>query len=454
MAMMTATRQEMMFCPGCSHALVLEELGEALDRLGVPPEQVCLVSDIGCIGIADRYFACHTFHGLHGRSITYAEGIKRCRADLTVVVLIGDGGCGIGTAHLVHAARRGVGIKVLVCNNFNFGMTGGQHSPTTFPAGQTATTPTGALEPTLDICGLAIASGGSFVARGRAPDRDLAGLIDATLRSPGFGLLDIWELCPAYYMPKNRLTLRAMADHAQALGMPFGILRDEPPSARGAAPVAQDPATTQRPPAPAEPARAMPTLSWPDRVEIALAGSAGQRIRSAVGVVGEMLVAAGLHVAQADDYPISVRKGYSLSNLIIAAEPIRYTGLSVPNLLIIQSADGLQRFGDLTQLAPSTTLLADDALALPRTRARVRRTALGALAAKLKPENVALALLAHGLVYCGWIAAGALRCVAEQAVQGRFRDVSLRAIEAGVALGTAAGDCEQPLEVVDAGATR
>jgi pyruvate/2-oxoacid:ferredoxin oxidoreductase beta subunit len=140
MPMVTASRNDMGFCPGCSHGIVLEQLGAALERMGLEPHQVCVVSDIGCIGIADRYFSCHTFHGLHGRSLTYAEGIKRVRPDLMVIVLIGDGGCGIGTAHLVHSARRGVGIKVLVCNNFNFGMTGGQHSPTTPPRGYTTTT--------------------------------------------------------------------------------------------------------------------------------------------------------------------------------------------------------------------------------------------------------------------------------------------------------------------------
>jgi 2-oxoglutarate ferredoxin oxidoreductase subunit beta len=74
--------------------MVLEQLGRALDKLGTPSQGVVIVSDIGCIGTADRYFNCHTFHGLHGRSITYAEGIKRVRPDLLVIVLIGDGGCG------------------------------------------------------------------------------------------------------------------------------------------------------------------------------------------------------------------------------------------------------------------------------------------------------------------------------------------------------------------------
>lgn len=431
--MITATRQDMMYCPGCSHAAVLEQLGAGLERLGVAPEGVCLVSDIGCIGTADRYFACHTFHGLHGRSITYAEGIKRCRPDLTVVVLIGDGGCGIGAAHLVHAARRGIGIKVFVCNNFNFGMTGGQHSPTTFTTGRTSTTPTGSVEPALDVCRLSIACGAAFVARCRALDRDFGTYIDATLAAPGFALLDIWELCPAYYMPQNKLTPQSLVELSQERNMPFGILHNAPP-AHGAAPAppARPREAASPPPAPAP----VPRLAWPKRVEIALAGSAGERIRSAAGVIGETLVAAGLHVAQADDYPISVRKGYSLSNLIIAPQPIRYTGLGVPDLVIIQSEDGLKRLGALAELSSSTLLIADDRLELPPTPARLRRVTLRPLSHEVKPENVALALLTHGLVQCGWITADKLRAVAEAAIQGRFRDVSLRAVEAGIALET------------------
>jgi len=444
MSMVTATRQEMMYCPGCSHAAVLEQLGAALDRLGLPPEQVCLVSDIGCIGTADRYFACHTFHGLHGRSVTYAEAIKRCRPDLLVIVLIGDGGCGIGTAHLVHTARRGVGVKVFVCNNFNFGMTGGQHSPTTPAGGVTATTPTGAGDRPLDVCQLVIASGGAFVARCSAFDRNLPEMIDATLRAPGFALLDIWELCTAYYMPTNKLNPPKLVEMSRELGMPFGILKNEPARTDGRAAAALDADTGPAVARPGSPPTPLATdrprfdvrsgLRWPQRVEIALAGSAGERIRSAAGVIGEILVAAGLQVAQLDDYPITVRKGFSLSNLIVARQPIRYTGLRTPELVIIQSEDGLRRFGSLVELPPQTLVIVNDELTWESTPARVQPVTLAPLIRQVERANVALALLAHGLIQCGWITAEALRNLADATLKGRFREANLRAIEAGVTL--------------------
>ncbi len=128
------------FCPGCGHGLILNQLNAALMRLELDPRRVVIVSDIGCQGLGDQYFTTHAFHGLHGRSIAYATGIKLADPDLKVIVIMGDGGAGIGGAHLLNAARRNIGLTVLVFNNFNFGMTGGEHSVTTPPGGITATT--------------------------------------------------------------------------------------------------------------------------------------------------------------------------------------------------------------------------------------------------------------------------------------------------------------------------
>jgi len=433
-AMVTAKPQDMTYCPGCSHGTVLERIGAALERLGLRPEEVCLVSDIGCIGTADRYFACHTFHGLHGRSITYAEGIKRRRPELTVIVLIGDGGCGIGTAHLVHTARRGVGVKVLVCNNFNFGMTGGQHSPTTPTAGLTSTTPGGSGDPPLDVCQLTMAAGGSFVARCSAVGKDLDEYLDRTLRAPGFALLDIWEFCTAYYTPQNKLTVRALAEMSEALKMPLGVLRDEPPPVSPAGPAASGGLRPRAEPSAAAPEVLRLAEGWPARVEVSLAGSAGERIRSAAGVIGELLVGAGLYVAQVDDYPISVRKGYSLSSLVISPRPIRHTGLGAADLVIIQSLDGLQRIGSLAALPESALVIIAEHLATPATPAAVERVDLSPLSGQVGKANVALALLSFGLIRRGWTTAAALAAAAQAGLRGRFREESLRAIAAGVAL--------------------
>ena len=101
------------FCPGCGHSTIVNRLNEALTRLQLDPHRVVIVTDIGCSGLADRHFVTHAFHGLHGRSITYATGLKLADPGLTVIVIMGDGGCGIGGAHLLAAARRNIGIAVL-----------------------------------------------------------------------------------------------------------------------------------------------------------------------------------------------------------------------------------------------------------------------------------------------------------------------------------------------------
>ncbi|MEN8123386.1 MAG: thiamine pyrophosphate-dependent enzyme [Bacteroidota bacterium] len=131
------------FCYGCTHRLILDALNRALVQHQWDPAQVVIVTDIGCVGLSDQYFVTSAFHGLHGRSLTYATGIKLARPDLHVIVLIGDGGCGIGGTHLLNAARRNIGITCLVFNNLNFGMTGGEHSITSLPGLKTSTTPWG-----------------------------------------------------------------------------------------------------------------------------------------------------------------------------------------------------------------------------------------------------------------------------------------------------------------------
>jgi len=432
MSVVTTGRNDMVYCPGCSHGLLLERLGAALARIGRPPEQVCLVTDIGCIGTADRYFACHTFHGLHGRSFTYAEGIWRALPELLVVVLVGDGGCGIGTGHLVHAARRNAGIKVLVANNFNFGMTGGQHSPTTPALACTSTTPHGAVDRPFDVCGTVMASSGGYVARCSVLDEVATDRIEAALRAPGFALVDLWELCVAYYMPSNKLTPPGLLEMSERLGMPFGVLQE--PSTGTTPSMA-----AVIPPADADDAEsvAAPPLRWPQRAEVCVAGSAGQRIRSAAGVLGEIAVAGGLHAVQQDDFPITVRKGHSISNLIVDAAPIDYIALDHPQLVVILSDDGATRLGPLDKLEPSCLVLAARGVTLPTTPARVVVIDVDQLGRSVGRASAALAATAAGVVLRGWITGATLLAAAGASLTGRFREANLKAIAAGVDLADA-----------------
>lgn len=429
---LTTRRADMCFCPGCSHGMVLEHIGQVLDRMGRKPQDVCIVSDIGCIGTADRYFACHTFHGLHGRSITYAEGIKRTRPDLLVIVLIGDGGCGIGTGHLVHAARRGVDINVIVCNNFNFGMTGGQHSPTTPLGGLTSTTPAGAVERPFDICATVAANGAAFVARQGVFDKEIGDRIESAFATRGFALVDVWELCTAYFVPANRINRKSLNDLSQRLALPFGVLQHQaqtdadPAMQREKHPVAIRPGPVPR----------LPDIRIhvPARSEICVAGSAGQRIRSAVGVIGELMVAAGLHAAQQDDYPITVRKGFSISHLTISPAAIRYAGVDSPDLVLILSQDGLERSrSTMSNLRDSSMVVIDIRLECPPLTARVVRIDFARLEKECGKASAALAALTHAGRCAGLIQADELLRAADAVLSGPYRTANLHALAVGIA---------------------
>jgi 2-oxoglutarate/2-oxoacid ferredoxin oxidoreductase subunit beta len=425
---LTTNRSNMAFCPGCTHTRILECLTEAVGKIGIDANKVCIVSDIGCIGISDRYLGSHTFHGLHGRSITYAEGIKRARPDLTVAVLIGDGGCGIGTAHLVHAARRNVDISVLVCNNFNFGMTGGQHSATTPECAVTPTTPHGAADHPFDICQTVVAGGASYVARCSALGPDCVTHIETALRTPGFAVLDLWELCVAYYVPLNKFKPPEMVEMSERLNMPFGVLRQVESSAKPSSPSGQT-----KPVAPADTPEETESTSikWTGRTEITVAGSAGQRIRSACGVIGEILVGSGVNAAQYDDFPITVRKGFSISHLVISDEPIRYTCVDEPELLVVLSDDGMKRLGGLDHVRSSGMVYANASVPLSDTSATVVQFDLREAEKLVGKPSAALCLLTRAVIAHGLIDAETLCNAAETHLRGRHRDDNLRAIKTG-----------------------
>jgi 2-oxoglutarate ferredoxin oxidoreductase subunit beta len=361
------------FCPGCGHHAILDHLNAALVALRLDPRKVVLVSDIGCSGLSDQYFATSAFHGLHGRSITYATGIKLARPDLKVIVIMGDGGTGIGGAHLLNAARRNIGLTVLVFNNFNFGMTGGQHSTTTPSGAITSTTPGGNLERPLDICATVAANGAGYVWRGTSFDRDLPERIADAVRAECFALLDIWELCTAYYVPSNHASKRTLATTLKALGLKGGLLhRASYPEF--AAAYREAAAGLHGKPLPA-PRPIAPRFASPlDRTfRLVIAGSAGGKVRSAARLAGEAALLSGLWAAQRDDYPITVKTGHSISELVFSPRAIDYTAISRPDAMIVLSDEGASKVGrQLAAMRPDDRVFVLSDVAEVKTSATVR----------------------------------------------------------------------------------
>ncbi len=194
------------WCPGCGHGILMRDVAQAIKNLGIDQEKVCLVSGIGCASRAAGYMDFQTMHTTHGRAIAFATGVKMARPDLEVIVVAGDGDiAAIGGNHLIHAARRNIGITVIVFNNDIYGMTGGQYSPTT-PHGEFGTTaPYGNIDRPFDIAVLAAGAGASYVAKGTTYHaQQTIKLIENGIKHKGFSLIDCAGVCPTYYGRKNK----------------------------------------------------------------------------------------------------------------------------------------------------------------------------------------------------------------------------------------------------------
>lgn len=202
-----AERLPFIWCPGCGNGIVVRALIAAIDRLRIPKEDLVVVSGIGCSSRAAGYLDFSALHTTHGRAIAFATGVKLARTRLTVIVITGDGdGVAIGGNHFIHAARRNVDITVLLFNNFIYGMTGGQASPTTPPGRRSTTSPGGNIEPAFDIARLAAAAGASFVARASvASPFKLSRYVEAAIRKRGFSLVEAITPCPTAFGRQNRL---------------------------------------------------------------------------------------------------------------------------------------------------------------------------------------------------------------------------------------------------------
>ena len=192
--------------PGCGNGIILREVAQAVENLGIDRNKLMIVSGIGCSSRAAGYIDANTLHTTHGRAIAFATGIKIANPELEVIVLTGDGDASaIGGNHLIHACRRNIGLTVVVMNNSIYGMTGGQYSPTT-PTGEFGTTaPYGNIDRDFDIAGLAIGAGATYAARGSVYHvPQTVKLIENGIKHKGFSIIDVADICPTYYGRKNK----------------------------------------------------------------------------------------------------------------------------------------------------------------------------------------------------------------------------------------------------------
>ncbi|MDH5420074.1 MAG: thiamine pyrophosphate-dependent enzyme [Candidatus Bathyarchaeota archaeon] len=195
------------WCKGCGNGIILNCFVKALDELNIDLNKVVVVSGIGCIGRISGYTNTDSFHTTHGRPIAFATGVKLAKPELKVVVISGDGDLfAIGGNHFIHAARRNMDIQVICANNFNYGMTGGQHGPTTPLQALAPTTPYGNIEHPFNLVHLAAGSGAVYVARWTVFHvRRLIESIKKALQKEGFSFIEAVTPCTEIYGQYNKM---------------------------------------------------------------------------------------------------------------------------------------------------------------------------------------------------------------------------------------------------------
>lgn len=188
------------WCPGCGDYHVLMSFTRAFAELGLPPEDIVVVSGIGCSSRIPAYTNCYGFHGVHGRSLALASGLKVTRPDLTVVVASGDGdGFSIGGNHFMHACRRNIDMTYVVMDNRIYGMTKGQASPTTEHDFDTALSPGGTGLQPFNPLAIALASGANFIARCfSGAINETASVLAEAVKHPGFSFVEILSPCVTF----------------------------------------------------------------------------------------------------------------------------------------------------------------------------------------------------------------------------------------------------------------
>jgi 2-oxoglutarate ferredoxin oxidoreductase subunit beta len=191
------TDQEVRWCPGCGDYSILAQVQKIMPTLGIPRENIVIVSGIGCSSRFPYYMETFGMHSIHGRATAIASGLKATRPELSVWIVTGDGdSLSIGGNHTIHLLRRNFDVNVMLFNNQIYGLTKGQYSPTSEEQKVTKSTPYGSLDHPFNPLALAMGADGTFIAR--SMDRDPKHLQEMLLRSnahKGTSFLEIYQNC-------------------------------------------------------------------------------------------------------------------------------------------------------------------------------------------------------------------------------------------------------------------
>lgn len=196
-----------LWCWGCGDGVILKTVIRAIEKVGWDMNDVCVVSGIGCSGRFSSYVNCNTVHTTHGRAVAYATGIKLANPNKHVIVVTGDGdGLAIGGNHTIHGCRRNIDLNHILINNFIYGLTNSQTSPTTPQGMWTVTAQYGNIDPSFDAAKLADAAGATFVARESIIDpKKMEKVLVEGFKHEGYSFFDIFSNCHINLGRKNKM---------------------------------------------------------------------------------------------------------------------------------------------------------------------------------------------------------------------------------------------------------
>jgi len=324
------TDKKFPFCPGCGHGISINALNKALLELNYTPNDVVVVSDIGCSGLIDPLFATHTIHGLHGRSPALGLGVAMGLAQKQgkkVITFIGDGGATIGLQHILEAARRNVNMTLIVLNNLLYGMTGGQISGLSTQKYKEIIDFEKDIPP-FDLIGLAHSSGAKFAVRVNAPNK-IKDTLKKAIETDGFSIVEAASLCPSYGMKRMNDLIEVIEDE--------NILEHNRPATK----IVDAEVHSLLEDTPILDQKYKSGLT--ERKGILIAGSAGGGAQSVARFLAMAGIYAGLESTMKGEYPITVGTGFSVAEVIFDNNKINYTGLPHPDYYIIVTEDGLNK---------------------------------------------------------------------------------------------------------------
>lgn len=385
---------EFPYCPGCGHTLVINALQAALSKTGKDPKDINIITDIGCVGLADKLFLTNTIHTTHGRSTAIATGLQLADeilhdGNIIHIIMIGDGGATIGLLHIVEAAKLNTNITVILHNNFLFGMTGGQHSGLTPMDFITSTTSKGNLLPPLRIGDIITASHSGFYSKKLAVDRDLDQEIFRAINYKGFALIEIIELCTGYATKWNKLTKKDILNILEKSESANKNPHNEPKHRETFGTIYKTKFPLKELEKDNQPIAVKREFQKEMTLSIIVSGSAGEGVQAASRMLCQAAVANGLNVFQQNDNPITIGTGFSFSQFIFSSKEIYYAAIKDPDYLIVTSEEGYKRISEmLGTLTETTVFILDSTLPCPKTRATVFRKPFMKTAKSKKTSNL------------------------------------------------------------------